>query len=74
MYLNLLRVWNFGEGIKGGDEDEGKQQQLLDISSMPKKISDLIDEYAKKTGRAKSEFVREAVRHYVRYLRGGGGV
>ena len=41
--------------------------------SMPKAISDLINEYADKTGRARSEFIREAVRHYVRYLNRGGG-
>ena len=36
---------------------------------MPEDISDMIDEYADKTNRSKSEFVREAVRRYVDYLK-----
>ena len=32
---------------------------------MPEKVADMIDYWAAKTGRSKSEFVREAVRSYV---------
>lgn len=42
--------------------------------SMPKSLSDAINQWSKKTGRGYSEFIREAVRHYIRYLRGGGAL
>ena len=38
--------------------------------SMPRKISDLIDYWAAKTGRSRSGFVREAVVHYIPALVG----
>lgn len=38
--------------------------------SMPEDIARLIDEWSVHTSRAKSEFIREAVRQYIRYLKG----
>lgn len=41
--------------------------------SMPQKISDLINTLAKSTGMNASELVREAVRHYSRYIKKQNG-
>lgn len=51
-----------------------KKKTVIRHFSMPKYFSDLINTYADETGRGYSEFIREAVRYYVRYLRGGGKI
>ena len=45
-----------------------KQKAIIKHYSMPESIARLIDILADKTGMNKSELVREAVRHYARYL------
>jgi metal-responsive CopG/Arc/MetJ family transcriptional regulator len=38
--------------------------------SFPRSFMQLLDKWAKITKRNRSEFVREAVRHYIVYLKG----
>lgn len=49
-----------------------KQKAVAPHYSMSPRLEKLINKYARKTGRNKSEFVREAVRRYMKYIRGGG--